>query len=156
MPDRVYVRQADQDDVVSVKAGPLSELPRSAVALRSQKVADFEPIAVSQIRIKSPVQNFLLKKESNDWLQKEPKEENADSLTVATLLKELDSLETSEFLESGKVRNPQLNPPLVTIQLTETHVGRAAASAARDELVLDLEIGRYDMARKGMLCAARQ
>ena len=135
------------------RPGLCSELPRSAVALRSQKVADFEPIAVSQIRIKSPVQNFLLKKESNDWLQKEPKEENADSLTVATLLKELDSLETSEFLEPGKVRNPQLNPPLVTIQLTETHVGRAAASAARDELVLDLADRPVRYGTQSMLCA---
>ena len=53
--DRVYVRQGDQDDVVIVDAQPLAELPRSSVALRSQKVADFEPAAVSEIRIKSPV-----------------------------------------------------------------------------------------------------
>ena len=152
-PDRIYVRRADQDDVVSVNAQPLSELPRSAAGLRSQKVADFEPVAVSQIKIKSPVQNFLLKKESNDWVQKEPKEEKADSLTVATLLKHLEGMQTSEFLDPSKVRDPQLKPPLVTIQLTETRVGRAAASASIDEVVLDLQVGRYDQARK--VCFAR-
>ena len=62
-PDRIYVRQGDQDDVVIVNAQPLAELPRSSVALRSQKVADFEPVAVSEIRIKSPAESFLLKKD---------------------------------------------------------------------------------------------
>ena len=109
---------------------PLAELPRSSVALRSQKVCDFEPVAVSEIRIKSPGQKFLLKKESNDWVQKEPSEEKADVVAVAALLKHLDSLQTSEFLDPQKVRDPKLNPPLVTIQLRETRVGRTAKTSA--------------------------
>ena len=41
--DRVYARQGDQDDVVILSAQPLSELPQSALALRSQKVAELRP-----------------------------------------------------------------------------------------------------------------
>jgi Domain of unknown function (DUF4340) len=147
-PDRIYVRQGDQDDVVTVNAKPVAELPASSVALRSQKVCDFEAVAVSEIRIKAPAQTFLLKKESNGWMQKEPTEEKADGVAVSTLLKQLDSLQTSEFLEPGKVRAPQLDPPLLSIQIRETRVGRTAAASADNELVLVLHIGRRDAARK--------
>lgn len=146
--DRVYARQDDQDDVVILSAQPLAELPQTAVALRSQKVADFEAIAVSEIRIKSPGQSFLLKKNSSEWLQKEPHEEKADAATIAALLRKIDSLETSEFLDPGKIRDPQLSPPLVTIQIHETRLGRSALTSATDEIVLDLHIGRLDGARK--------
>jgi Domain of unknown function (DUF4340) len=146
--DRVYARQGDQDDVVILSAQPLAELPQTAVALRSQKVADFEPIAVSEIRIKSPGHEFLLKKDSKEWLQKEPHEEKADVATIAALLRKIASLETSEFLDAGKVRDPQLAPPLVTIQIRETRLSRSAPTSAADELVLDLHIGRLDGARK--------
>ncbi len=147
-PDRVYVRQGDQDDVVMVNTAPIGELPRSAVALRSQKVCDFAPVAVSEIRIKSPIGSFLLAKEANGWVQKEPSEEKADVLAVSELLKHLDSLQTSEFLNPDKVRDPELSPPRVTIQIKETRVGRTAATSALNELVLDLHIGRLDTARK--------
>ncbi len=147
-PDRMYVRQGDQDDVLMVNAAPLAELPRSSVALRSQKVCDFEPVAVSEIRIKSPIQTFLLKKESNGWVQKEPSEEKADVVAISALLKHLDSLQTSEFLDPQKVRDPKLNPPLVTIQLRESRVGRAAITSADNELALDLHIGSLDAARR--------
>ena len=40
--DRVYARQGDQDDVVIINSQPLSELPKSSVALRSKKVSDFD------------------------------------------------------------------------------------------------------------------
>jgi hypothetical protein len=146
--DRVYARQGDQDDVVILSSQPLAELPQSAVALRSQKVADFEPNAVSEIRIKSPGQSFLLTKDSNEWLQKEPHEAKADAFTIAGLLKKLDSLETSEFLEPGKVRDPQLSPPLLTIQVRQSRLGRSAEGKPNDELVLDLHMGRLDAARK--------
>jgi hypothetical protein len=146
--DRVYARQDDQDDVIILGSQPLAELPQSAVALRSQKVADFEPNAVSEIRIKSPSHNFLLTKDSNEWLQKEPAEAKADSATIATLLRKIGSLETSEFLEPGKVREPQLSPPLVTIQLRQSRLGRSADTSANGELVLDLHLGRLDGTRK--------
>ena len=57
-PDRVYVRQGDQDDVVIVDAKALSEVPATAVALRSQQVADIEPAAVTQIEIKAKDDTF--------------------------------------------------------------------------------------------------
>jgi hypothetical protein len=146
--DRVYARQGDQDDVVILSALALAELPQTAVALRSQKVADFEPIAVNEIRIKAAGQVFLLKKDSNEWLQKEPHEQKADAATIGALLRKIDSMETSEFLDPAKVRDPQLSPPLVTIQIREARPGRSAETGATDELVLDLHIGRLDGARK--------
>ncbi len=39
-PDRVYVRQGDQDDVVLVDGKALGEIPETVTALRSQQVAD--------------------------------------------------------------------------------------------------------------------
>ena len=51
-PERIYVRQGDQDDVVIVDAKALAEVPTSAVALRSQQVADIEPAAVTEIQIR--------------------------------------------------------------------------------------------------------
>ena len=146
--DRVYALQGDQDDVVILSAQALAELPQTAVALRSQKVADFEPIAVNEIRIKSVGQNFLLTKDSNEWLQKEPREGKADSATIATLLRTINSLQTSEFLDPAKIRDPQLSPPLVSIQIRETRVGRSADTSSEGELVLDLRVGRLDGARK--------
>ncbi len=147
-PDRVYVRQGDQNDVVMVSEKPLEEIPRTAVSLRSQKVCDFEPIAVSEIRINSPKLSFLLKKEANGWVQKEPTAEKADGFAVVSLLKQLDALQTSEFLEAERVRDPKLNPPQATIQIRETRVGRTAATSAEGELVVDLHLGRLDAARK--------
>ena len=133
----------------SSSAQPLAELPQSAVALRSQKVADFEPIAVSEIRIKTPGAEFSCSRKSRtSGCRRSRSEEKADALTIVTLLKALDSLQTSEFLEPGKIRDPQLSPPLMTIQIRETRVGRSAATSATDELVLDLRIGRLDAARK--------
>ena len=61
-PDRVYVRQGDQDDVVIVDAKALAEVPKSAVALRSQQVADIDPAAVTQIEIQAGSDTFSLKK----------------------------------------------------------------------------------------------
>ncbi len=146
--DRVYARQGDQNDVVTISAAPLAELPRSSVALRSKKVAELEPLAVSEVRIKSPVQTFLLKKESNEWMQKEPQAERADGLTVAAFLKRIAALETSEFLDPARLRDTQLSPPLASIELRETRLGRSGATSATDQLVLDLRIGRLDAARK--------
>ena len=134
---------------------PLAELPRSSVALRSQKVCDFEPIAVSEIRIKSPDQSFLLKKESNEWVQKEPSEEKADAVAVSALLKQLDSLQTSEFLEPQKVRDPKLNPPLVTIQIRETRVGRTAETSADRRARSRSSYRQAGRSAKGVLRAAR-
>ncbi len=146
--DRIYVRQGDQDDVVIVNAQPLADLPRSSVALRSQRVSDFEPNAVSEIRLKSPIGSFVLKRESNEWMEKEPREEKADGATVEALLRHLSGLQTSEFLEPERARDPQLNPPVVTIQLKESWVGRTAATSGTDVPVLDLHVGRWDAARK--------
>ncbi len=146
--DRVYVRQGDQDDVVTVDAKALADLPQTALALRSKKIADFNPAAVSEIRITSPVITFLLEKESNVWMLKKPQDEKADPVTVLAFLKELDSLQTSEFFEFGKVRDPQVSPPVLTIQIREPRRGRSAPGLDSTELVLDLRIGRYDAARK--------
>ena len=66
-PDRVYVRQGDQDDVVIVDAKALSEVPTSAVALRSQQVADIEPAAVTRIEIQARDDTFALARSQKGW-----------------------------------------------------------------------------------------
>ena len=115
-----------------VDATPLAELPRSSVALRSQKVCDFEPVAVSEIRIKSPAQTFLLKKESNGWMQKEPTEEKADNVAVAALLEAARLPANKRVSRScAKCVTHKLNPPLLTIQIRETRVGRTSCRPPR-------------------------
>jgi hypothetical protein len=147
-PDRVYVRQGDQDDVITVDAKPLADLPQTSLALRSKRIADFNPAAVSEIRLKTQTMTFRLEKESNVWMLKAPHEEKADPVTVLSLLKEIGSMETSEFFEPGKVRDPQVSPPLMTIQIREQGLFRKDSVRDSNELVLDLRLGRYDAARK--------
>jgi hypothetical protein len=143
-PDRVYVRQGDQNDVVTVDAKPVSEIPQSAWALRSQKVADVDAAAVTEIEIKSKDLAFRIKKDLDGWMLTEPAQEMADAVQVQSLLRHLDALKTSEFFEAGKIRDPGLSPPAMTIRVRQSMPGSKSA----EELALDLRIGKYDALRK--------
>ena len=64
--DRVYVRRADQDDVVVVTGRFLSEVPRDTIAFRSQQVTNIDPAAVSEITIDAFGTTFHLVRQGND------------------------------------------------------------------------------------------
>ena len=77
--DRVYVRRADQDDVVSVSDRFLTEIPRDTIAFRNQHVTDIEPAAVSEITIDAFGTTFRLERQGKTWELKSPRAEKADS-----------------------------------------------------------------------------
>jgi Domain of unknown function (DUF4340) len=143
-PERVYVRQGGQDDVVAVDAKALAELPATAIALRDQRVADIDPPAVTEIQIQARDRLFSLKKEPAGWVLTSPRAEKADAFKVDALLKQIDSIRTSEFLEMNKVRTPELDPPVMTIKIWQKASAGKGDSSTESELAVDLHIGRHD------------
>src|SRR5271155_856142 len=91
-PDRIYVRQGDQDDVVIVDAKALAEIPSTAAALRSKTVADIEPAAVTEIRIETKIGTFAVSKRPDQWELTSPRAEKADAESVMALLNRIDVL----------------------------------------------------------------
>jgi Domain of unknown function (DUF4340) len=142
-PDRIYVRPGGQDDVVMVNAKPLSEIPTSALALRSQQVADIQPSAVSHIEIEQAGSTFSLKKEAGAWRLTRPREERADAASVQAFLSQFESLQTSEFLQPGRIKIAQVDPPIMKVKLWQTE-------KTGQNLVLNLRVGRHDLARKAV------
>ncbi len=137
--DRVYVRQADQDDVVVVEARALSEIPQNSIPLRRKQVVDIDPAAVTQIEVAGRTATFSMEKGSSDWQLTQPRKEKADAASIQSFLNKLDALETSEFRQPAQVRNSGLSPPLLTIKVWEKGSGDPSAQ---------LRIGQHDLLRK--------
>ena len=119
-PDRVYVRRGDQDDVVSVSDRFLVEIPRDSIAFRSQHVTDIDPAAVSEIAINAPSTTFRLERQGTAWRLNSPQAGKADSYLVQSLVNQLDGLQTSEFLDAAHVIRPDLDPPLMTLEVWQS------------------------------------
>ena len=146
-PDRVYVRQGDQDDVVIVDAKALSEVPSDAIALRSQQVADIDPAAVTKIQIQARGDTFALEKGPTAWELTSPRKAKADVVSVRSFVSGMSSLQTSEFLEPKQVNKPELDPPIMTIQIWEERSPSRTAASSADPVVV-LRIGKHDALRK--------
>jgi hypothetical protein len=146
--DRVYVRQGGQDDVVVVDAKALGEIPRNATVLRTQQVTEIEPVLATRIDVQTKAQTFSLRKEAGGWFLSAPRNEKADNILVQSFLRKLDELQTSEFFEPNQVRNPEVDPPLMTIKIWQATSGRIKAESDADQPVLSLGLGRYDVIRK--------
>ena len=147
-PDRVYVRQGDQDDVVIVDAKALSEVPESAVSLRSHQVADIEPATVTQIEIQARGDTFALTRGPRNWELTAPRKEKADTVSVTSFLNRIGALETSEFFQPNQVGNPELDPPVMTIKIWETRRAQSPGSSSADGPALVLRVGKHDLLRK--------
>jgi hypothetical protein len=139
--DRVYVRQADQDDVVAVEARALTEIPPTSIPLRAKQVVDIDPTAVTRIEVTTRAVTFSLEKRAADWHLIQPTKEKADSAIIQSFLSRLDGLETSEFLQPNQVRDTGLDPPLMTLKVWEK-----GASDPTTQLL----IGRHDRLRKAL------
>ena len=152
-PERLYVRQGGQDDVVIVEARALTEIPENATRLRSQEVADIVPTAVTGIEIQTRTDLFSLTKDAKGWELTSPRKERADRPAVQAFLTHIDSLQTSEFLEPEKVPDPQLDPPVMSIRIRQVapiarESGPAGASKASEPPALQLRLGRHDVLKK--------
>jgi Domain of unknown function (DUF4340) len=153
-PERAYVRQDDQDDVVIVNGGALTEIPDGPNPLRSQEVADIVPAAVTGIEIQTRSDLFKLDRVASGWELSSPRKEKADRQAVQSFIAQIDGLQTSEFLGPEKVPDPQLDPPVMTIRIRQAApLARdadpsAAGTDAGDRPALQLELGRHDIAKK--------
>jgi hypothetical protein len=161
--ERVYARTGDENDVVLVNAALVRELPNHAVDLRSQRVADIDPAAVSEIQIVSkPLgADFVLKRTPTGWMSSRPHEEKAEDARVLALIQAVQSLETADFLSEGDVTDPRVSPPQTTLKIWQdsegqgrrpTATGDAGDSAGENRAerrpALSLEIGRHDAIKK--------
>jgi hypothetical protein len=135
---------------VAVDARALSEVPADATALRGQEVAEVLPAAVDRIEIQTIRDLFKLEREAGGWQLSSPRKERADAPAVQTFLARIAELQTSEFLEPKKVPDPMLDPPVMSIRLWQAAARRPSASPteAAPPPVLNLRLGRHDVARK--------
>jgi hypothetical protein len=147
-PERIYVRQGDQDDVVIVDAKALAEVPSTAAALRSKNVADIEPAAVTEIRIETKIGTFAVSKRPHQWELTSPRTEKADTESVIALLNRIDALQASEFFEPSRIGDPQLDPAIMTIKIWEAASAQSGTWPSVGEPALVLRIGRHDALRK--------
>jgi hypothetical protein len=147
-PDRVYVRQGGQDDVVIVDAKALAEIPTSAVALRSQQITDIDPAAVTQVEIETRLEKFALAKQANGWELSSPQVARADTVSVTAFLKAMAGLRTSEFFSPDKVTSANLDPPAITVKIWQAKRPRSHAQNPAGELSLVLQFGRHDALTK--------
>ncbi len=134
--------------MVIVDAKALAEVPESAVALRSQQVADIEPAAVTQIEIQARGDTFSLKRGPSDWELTAPRKEKADTVSVMSFLNRIDALETSEFFQPNQVGNPELDRPVMTVKIWEKGRPQSPGSSPAEEPALVLRIGKHDLLRK--------
>ncbi len=142
-PDRVYVRQGGQDDVVVVSAKPLSEIPEDSLAIRSKQIAEVDSRLASEFQVEIGGKSFAVAKENGDWRVKTPRPAKADPQTVTQFLKAFEKIEASEFFPPGSIKGPGLDkdPARVTIRQQD-----------RSDPVLDLKLGRHDPARRSVFC----
>jgi hypothetical protein len=151
-PERRYVRQGDQDDVVMVEGRALTEIPADATALRSQQIAEILPAAVTEFEIGTTRDVFKLRKDRGGWDLLSPRKERADAQAVHEFLSHIQELQTSEFLEPKVVPNPMLDPPVMTLKIRQATPGRPAAGATDKDapLALDLRLGNHDVLKKAI------
>ncbi|HZW30491.1 MAG TPA: DUF4340 domain-containing protein [Isosphaeraceae bacterium] len=154
-PDRAYVRQGGQDDVVVVNAKALGEIPESPTSLRSQQVTELVPGAVTAIEVRTRSDIFRLTRDASGWELTSPTPARADTPAVQAFLNQLANLQSSEFLEPEKVPDQQLDPPVMAITIRQAGPGpvrRGAPAAERSGPtsvpVLSLQLGRHDILRK--------
>jgi Domain of unknown function (DUF4340) len=147
-PDRIYVRQGDQDDVLIVDSKALAEIPQTAVSLRSKQVAEIDPGVVTQIEIRAGNDTFSLVKQLKDWKLQAPRQEIADTTSVVAFLNRIDTLQTSEFFTAKQVDDSGLDKPIMTVKIWEKQRAQMKPASSSDEPVLNLRIGKQDLLRK--------
>ena len=151
---KVYALQAGQDDVVAISGQGLSTLGVDPNAIRSTKVADFEPARASFIRIEALGRTFDMSRTDQGWSIVHPIHGPADHELVVSLLSKLEKLETSEFLGPSKISTPELSPPAISLKLWQVKRGERLPTKAVDEptgeLKVSLNLGRHDVLRKSV------
>jgi len=147
--DRLYARRGDQDDVVWIDAQSLRDIGMTPGALRGRRVADIQPAAVDSLSIEALGRVFELARMPSGWDLVQPSRGKADPEAVQALILGLVQLQASVFLDEGKVDEPRLKPPSLTVRAWQgpPRAG-SSAGATKGDLRLDLGIGRHDLLKK--------
>ncbi|AGA30061.1 DUF4340 domain-containing protein [Singulisphaera acidiphila] len=151
---KYYALQGGQDDVVIISGQELSTLGVDPNAIRSAKVADFEPAQASFIRIEALGRTFDMARTDKGWSIVHPIHGPADHELVVSLLSKLDKLETSEFFSPSKVSTPELSPPAISLKLWQLKRGERLPANPEEkptgDLKVSLNLGRHDVLRKSV------
>ncbi|WP_406700603.1 DUF4340 domain-containing protein [Singulisphaera sp. Ch08] len=151
---KFYALQDDQDDVVVISGQGLATLGVDPNAIRSTKVADFEPARASFIRVEALGRTFDMARTDQGWTIVHPIQGPADQELVGALLSKLEKLETSEFFDPSKVTTPELTPPAISLKLWQFKRGERpptkAAGEPTGDLKVSLNLGRHDGQRKSI------
>lgn len=151
---RVYAKRADQDDVVLVSSKGLGQVGVDPNALRSKRIADFDPNLAAFIRIKDGGQTFDLSRSTRGWTILEPVKEPADEDTVSRLLRALTELEASVFFEPAKVASSNLDPPAAHLELWQVPPGERLrdepAIEPKGKPSVNLALGRHDVGKRSV------
>jgi hypothetical protein len=153
--DRAYARRGDQDDVVRIDVRPLRDLGAHPNALRSHKVADFDPGRVASLRIRVGEVEHELARGPGGWTSAGAWAGRADPQVISDLLARLNTLQTGDFLDPKAVDRPGLDPPWASLQVwlrgpaTQADA-RASSAAPAGPPDVDLRIGRHDVGRKAL------
>lgn len=152
-PDVRYAIRSDQDDVVLLDVKRLRESYPGPVALRSKKVADFQPRLASRLKVETPGRTFDLVRDGEGWRLEGAPAREADRASVQNLISRLGDLAASEILEPARVPNAGLDPPSFHVQVWQSERpasagASASASAAEGAPRADFRLGRHDQVRK--------
>jgi hypothetical protein len=152
--DQYYARRGDQDDVVAIELRDkdLRDLGTDPNALRSQKVADFDPGRAHFVRLEASEIAIELVKSSSGWQLVKPVRANADAPSVQSLLTRLDELQASAFLDPSQVADPQLDTPHLRLKVWQPGSGEKSTlepgTEPKGEPRVNLRLGRSDPLRK--------
>lgn len=98
--DSLYVKEADQDDIVTTSQSLLTLLPNNLEQMRSRKLLPDPPYVLNRLEIRRPAGFLLLANDpSRGWSLQQPVECRAQSAFVQDLISELSTAEISRFVE---------------------------------------------------------
>ncbi len=145
---KMAARVKGQNSIVSVAAGFGSEVARPLSDLRDHQVASFEPAEVSEIEMRNRGATLTLQRQEGEWKITQPEKLTADRELVEKLLARLGTLQVKEFAADvlTDVEKFGLKPALGRILLKGK--GGVTASTNAPSILLDLAIGKTDVAKK--------
>ncbi len=163
-PDRLYVRNADQNDVIAIDARILNDLKKvEPNEFRIAKVADIAPNRATRFRVESGAESFEIARSGNTWFLTHPSVGRADSKAVQEFFQTLEGLRTTLYLPPSKATEELsgLSKPSTTIQVWQTLAARPATAAdsaatpepiptAGDPATFTLRIGKRDVQKKAV------
>ncbi len=134
MPGTLYAQKDGDPRVVLAQQWIKGSLTRTAFDFRTKIVLPIDHDKVDQLQLEFPKQRFLLAKQDNHWLLKNPIEGSADEDSLNSLILMLQNLRATFFIDAGPEREKTLKglrKPLVTLTTRESENGAQKSQTAR-------------------------